>query len=51
LKQITEQYQSKFGVDQGRVVKVALVIARRSFVLASFEEACLPIHPVKSDAV
>jgi hypothetical protein len=37
LKQITERYQGKFGVDQGRVVKVALVIARHSLVLAKFE--------------
>jgi hypothetical protein len=37
LKQITERYQSKFGVGQGRVIKVALVIARRTFVLVKFE--------------
>jgi hypothetical protein len=37
LKQITERYQSKFGVGRGRVVKVALVIARRTFVLVKFE--------------
>jgi hypothetical protein len=37
FKQITERYQGKFAPVQGRVVKVALVIARRSFVLAMFE--------------
>jgi hypothetical protein len=37
LKQITKRYQGKFGIDQGRVVKVALIIARHSLVLAKFQ--------------
>jgi hypothetical protein len=38
LKQIEEKYADKFGAGYyGPIVKVALVVARRTFVLAKFE--------------
>jgi hypothetical protein len=37
LKQINEKYADKFLGGSNRLVKVALVIARRTFTLAQFE--------------
>jgi hypothetical protein len=37
LKLIEGKYADKFEGGSGRVIKVALVIARRTFVLAQFE--------------
>jgi hypothetical protein len=37
LKQIEGKYADKYEGGSGRLIKVALVIARRTFVLAQFK--------------